>query len=120
MARSILATQGSPSRQGVHQPHDSWAKKLLRLWTMPTGQVWSSSTIIVPVPSRLPAFSPSEVHRHVQVLLDQEVGRGAAGQQAAEAVARPHAAGVLLEDLAQGVPIGSSHSPGRFTLPLAP
>ena len=63
------ATQGSPSRQGVHQPHDSWAKKCSRLSTMPTGQVWSSRTIIVPVPRRLPAVSHRvEVHRHVQVL----------------------------------------------------
>src|SRR5919201_7118864 len=52
----ICAVQGRPSRQGVHQPHDSWAKKCSRLCTMPTGQVWSSRTIIVPVPSRLPAF----------------------------------------------------------------
>ncbi len=57
MASSVCATQGRPSRQGVHQPQDSRAKNRSRLTSTPTGQVWSSSTIMVPVPSRLPALS---------------------------------------------------------------
>ena len=31
IARRICSTQGRPSRQGVHQPQDSWAKKCSRL-----------------------------------------------------------------------------------------
>ena len=43
-----------------------------------------------------------EVHRHIEVLFGEELGGGAAGEEAAEPVARAHAAGVLLQDLADG------------------
>ena len=44
MSSSSAAIHCSPSRQGVHQPHDSWAKNCIMLSVMPTGQVWSSSS----------------------------------------------------------------------------
>ena len=41
-----------------------------------------------------------EIHLHVKMLLDQEIGGGAAREQAAELQSLAHAARVLLEDLA--------------------
>ena len=41
-----------------------------------------------------------EIHRDVEMLLDEELGRGAARQKGAKRVAIAHAAGVLLENLA--------------------
>src|SRR5580698_4993796 len=56
IANRIFSVHARPLQHGVHQPHDSCAKKCSRFQTMPTGHVWSSSTTIVPVPRRLPAF----------------------------------------------------------------
>src|SRR6201997_1442599 len=56
IANKIFSVHARPLQHGVHQPHDSCAKKCSRFQTMPTGHVWSSSTTIVPVPRRLPAF----------------------------------------------------------------
>ena len=89
-----------------------------RLCTSPTGQVRSSRTIMVPVPRRLPAFcTESKSIATVQVLLHQKVGGSAAGQQAAEPEAVPHAAGVLLEDFAHGAcPWAAPTGPGVLDL----
>ena len=61
-----------------------------------------------------------EVHGCVEVLFDDEWGRTASGQQSAKLQGVTHAAGVLFENFAGWVPMGSSQSPGRFTFPLTP
>ena len=119
MPASKRSTQGRPSRQGVHQPQDSCAKKCSRLRTMPTGQVLSSSTIIAPVPSRLPIFSTSKFIGMSRSVCHDEAGGGAAGQYAAQFVTFLHAAGMVLDDLAQRrahrqFPGAGPASPGRW------
>ena len=62
-----------------------------------------------------------EIHGHVEMLLHQKIGGGAARAATHEsATRRAFHPRVLREFRASCVPIGSSHSPGRFTLPLAP
>jgi hypothetical protein len=51
----IVASQPVPSRQGVHLPHDSWAKKRTTRWQARTMSVVSSITMMAPEPSIDPA-----------------------------------------------------------------
>ena len=70
------------------------AERMLRL---------SSTTVMSPVPRRLPALAiVSKSIGEVQVLGHQEIGRCAAGQPALELESVLHAAGMLLENLARG------------------
>ena len=70
---------------------------------MPTGQVWSSSTIMVPVPMRLPAFGISVKSMGVsRCSSTMKVGGGPAGQQSAKLHAVAHSSRMLLENFADG------------------
>ncbi len=103
MAASTRSVQGSPSRQGVHQPQDSRAKNVSRLRSSPTGQVASSSTMMragAEPAARL--LRRTEVDRHVEMLVHEKSGRGAARQERGQPAPGAHAAGVLLDDLARG------------------
>ena len=100
MSSSSAAIHCSPSRQGVHQPHDSWAKNCIMLSVMPTGQVWSSSSTSVPVPRRLWTSSMVEKPRGTSILsAGTNEGRGAARADGAQRVPGQHAAGVHLDEL---------------------
>ena len=69
----------------------------------------------MPVPMRLPCCCKRvEVQRHVEVLFDEKVRRGAAGQEAAELVAVLHAAGVLFQQLTHRRAHGQLPAAGRL------
>ena len=121
MSSSSAAIHCSPSRQGVHQPHDSWAKNCIMLSVMPTGQVWSSSSTSVPVPRRL-WTSP---------IVEKPSGTSiwSAGTSAVEAppglTARSAYPGSMPPACTSmssriGTPIGSSKQPGLATRPATP
>ena len=92
-----------------------------RFQIMPTGQVWSSSTIMVPVPMRLPAFCTAVKSMASRDALRRESRskrRRAAARESCTPSRMPPACSSRISRIV--VPIGSSQSPGRFTLPLAP
>ncbi len=100
MSSSSAAIHCSPSRQGVHQPHDSWAKNCIMLSVMPTGQVWSSSSTSVPgAETALDLVHRREAEGHVDLVGRDEEGRGAARADGAQRVPGQHAAGVHLDEL---------------------
>ncbi|MNW65376.1 hypothetical protein D3C74_437550 [compost metagenome] len=56
-ARSIFTLHGRPSRQGVHQPHDSRAKNSSMLRSSETMLTLSSTAMARPVPIRVPTLA---------------------------------------------------------------
>ena len=111
MSSSSAAAHCSPSRQGVHQPHDSWAKNCSRLRVMPTGQVWSSRTTSVPVPeAAADLLHGAEVHGDVDVRGGDERRGGPSGADGAQLVAGQHAARVHLDELAHRGAHGQLHA----------
>ena len=120
IAASVRATHGSPSRHGVHQPHDSRAKNCSRLSTMP-----DRAGLVVEDDHRAGAHaaagflhrrrSPSS-RRGAPRRGNRWMRRRGCTPRKPEAVA--HAAGVLFEDLADAwcpsaAPTRPDASPGR-------
>ena len=111
----------SPLQQGVQNPQDSRAKKRIKFPVMPTGQVWSSSTIMVPVPMRLPAFGIEVKSMGVSscssTMKGVETPPGSKPRNFTPSRIPPACSSRISRAV---VPMGSSHRPGRFTFPLAP
>ena len=88
---------------------------------MPTGQVWSSSTIMVPVPMRLPALATSVksmgVSRCSSTMKSVEAPPGSRPRNLSPSRMPPACSSRISRTV---VPMGSSQRPGRFTFPLAP
>ena len=121
--RAARPTHCSPSRHGVHQPHDSWAKNCIMLSVMPTGQVWSSRRTSVPVPRRLlDLVHGGEVRAATSSCSrGDERGGGAARADGAQRVPGQHAAGVHLDELAhRRAHRAARRSPGLATRPATP
>ena len=112
----------SPLQHGVHQPQDSCAKKCSRFQTHA-----DRAGLVVEHDHGPGAHAAAgllhlgEVHRHVEVLARRENRwrrrREARRETEARRACRPRAPRGSRGSV---VPIGSSHRPGRFTLPLAP
>ncbi len=94
----VCATQGRPSRQGVHQPQDSCAKNVAGCRACPPDRCGRPGRSWCRCPRRLPTFSSlSKSIGTSRCFSSREIRRGAAGQHAAEGVTFAHAAGVLLQ-----------------------
>src|SRR5664280_1454008 len=118
---SIFSTQGRPSRHGVHQPQLSSAKNFSTLWINATGQVLSSRTIIVPVPSLLPAAATVEksifTSRCSSIRKSVDAPPGNAPLNLFPSAIPP---ACFSSSSLIVIPRGSSHVPGFRTLPLTP
>ena len=88
------------SRQGVHQPQDSCAKKCWRLCSSPTGQVRSSSDDHGARSEPAAGFlHRREIHRDVEMLARRETrSMRRLAERARKRIAVAHAAGVFLEN----------------------
>src|SRR5215831_20017244 len=121
MAFKMRSAHPNPLQHGVHQPQDSCAKTCIMFQVMPTGHVRSSSTIMVPVPRRLPildiAVKSIGVSRYSSVTKSVETPPGNNPRNVTPSRIPPAWSSRISRIV---VPIGSSHSPGRFTFPLAP
>ena len=122
MRRRILWSQGVPSRQGVHWPHDSCAKNFARFAAASTMQVSSFMTMIAAEPSMdFFAARPSKSSGQSSISSAVSIAAEAPpGMTALTLAAVPHpAAEVLAEDqlLHAGGPSAPRTRPGRLTWP---
>ena len=116
--RRIFTTHGSPSRHGVHQPHDSRAKNSL---DVAQHRARSGRSVVdhghqcrCPCGCR-PSGSCRSPSRGRGARASGSRSRRRPGSQAASCEPVAHAAGVLLEDLAHRRAHRQLPQPGRFT-----
>src|SRR3989337_2940213 len=69
-----LVSQGVPSRQGVHLPHDSWLKNLFMMYDILTMQVELSITMTAPEPSIEPLAARESKSRAVSMSFGVSIG----------------------------------------------
>ena len=92
-----------PTRQGVHCPHDSSAKKRIRLSAASRARSRCDSTMTAAEPmKRAVRLQRIEIERNVAERCRQDPARRTARKIAVELVARQHAAAVFVDQLAHG------------------